>query len=217
MAQFKPIRTTSEKLSDVSYVDGQLILITDTRKLYSDIGNGDRIKVGGDTIALYGKELNYDYFQNHITENTDKDFDTYEYMGNEDETFFIRVLASTQASPFYAVVFNHADGMIYEAATHEADMGDGKSRLVFYARASKDNIIEENYYNFSWKKWTVIFDLAGVYSSTYEYIDTLDISIEDFIPVDYINIETLATIGYVNELVGDIESVLERLTTGEGV
>lgn len=45
MSAFKPIRTTSSSLSNLSVVDGQLILTTDTGILYADVGN-TRTQIG---------------------------------------------------------------------------------------------------------------------------------------------------------------------------
>lgn len=45
MSAFKPIRTTSSNLGNLSIVDGQLIITTDTGALYADIGS-TRTQIG---------------------------------------------------------------------------------------------------------------------------------------------------------------------------
>lgn len=45
MSEFKPIRTTSSNLSNVSVVDGQIILTTDTGACYIDFGS-TRVQIG---------------------------------------------------------------------------------------------------------------------------------------------------------------------------
>lgn len=46
MSAFKPIRTTSSNLSNVSVVDGQLVVATDTGAIYVDTSS-ERVQLGG--------------------------------------------------------------------------------------------------------------------------------------------------------------------------
>ena len=49
MSLFNPCKLTSDKLSDFPIKDGQLIVTTDTKKLYVDVNPTTRIEVKGDT------------------------------------------------------------------------------------------------------------------------------------------------------------------------
>ena len=53
MALFKPVKTTNTRLSSLSIKEGQLILVTDTKKLYFDISSSQRILVSGDSVVSF--------------------------------------------------------------------------------------------------------------------------------------------------------------------
>ena len=70
MALFKPYKITSDKLEDLAIQEGQIIITTDTKKLYVDVSDTERIEVTSDaevedvTLASLGvtataEELNY--------------------------------------------------------------------------------------------------------------------------------------------------------------
>ena len=48
MALFKPYKITSDKLADLPVREGQIIITTDTTKLYVDISATERIEVKSD-------------------------------------------------------------------------------------------------------------------------------------------------------------------------
>ena len=48
MALFKPYKITSDKLDDLAIQEGQIIITTDTKKLYADVSNTERIEVTSD-------------------------------------------------------------------------------------------------------------------------------------------------------------------------
>lgn len=62
MAKFKPYKLLSSKLSSLPIVEGQLILATDTKKLYFDIDSKTRILVNSDAVVGFtvsGKTVTY--------------------------------------------------------------------------------------------------------------------------------------------------------------
>ena len=62
MAKFKPYKLLSSKLSSLPIVEGQLILTTDTKKLYFDIDSKTRILVNSDAVVGFtvsGKTVTY--------------------------------------------------------------------------------------------------------------------------------------------------------------
>lgn len=62
MAKFKPYKLLSSKLSSLPIVEGQLILTTDTKKLYFDIDSKTRILVNSDAVVgltVSGKTVTY--------------------------------------------------------------------------------------------------------------------------------------------------------------
>lgn len=62
MAKFKPYKLLSSKLSSLPIVEGQLVLATDTKKLYFDINSTTRILVNSDAIVNFsvsGKTVTY--------------------------------------------------------------------------------------------------------------------------------------------------------------
>ena len=48
MALFKPYKITSDKLEDLAIQEGQIIITTDTKKLYVDVSATERIEVTAD-------------------------------------------------------------------------------------------------------------------------------------------------------------------------
>ena len=62
MAKFKPYKLLSSKLSSLPIVEGQLVLATDTKKLYFDIDSKTRILVNSDAVVGFtvsGKTVTY--------------------------------------------------------------------------------------------------------------------------------------------------------------
>lgn len=62
MAKFKPYKLLSSKLSSLPIVEGQLVLATDTKKLYFDINSTTRVLVNSDAIVNFsvsGKTVTY--------------------------------------------------------------------------------------------------------------------------------------------------------------
>lgn len=68
MALFKPYKITSDKLEDLAIQEGQIVITTDTKKLYVDVSATERIEITAEaedvTLASLGvtataEELNY--------------------------------------------------------------------------------------------------------------------------------------------------------------
>lgn len=62
MAKFKPYKLLSSKLSSLPIIEGQLVLATDTKKLYFDINSTTRVLVNSDAIinfSVSGKTVTY--------------------------------------------------------------------------------------------------------------------------------------------------------------
>ena len=47
MAEFIPIRTVQDKLDSISIVNGQVIFVVDTKKIFIDIDEKTRKEIGG--------------------------------------------------------------------------------------------------------------------------------------------------------------------------
>ena len=70
MAEFIPIRTVQDKLDSISIVNGQVIFVVDTKKIFIDIDESTRKEIGGiegvdflskvDPVATGSFGLNYD-------------------------------------------------------------------------------------------------------------------------------------------------------------
>ena len=70
MAEFIPIRTVQNKLDSISIVNGQVIFVVDTKKIFIDIDEKTRKEIGGiegvdflskvDPVATGSFGLNYD-------------------------------------------------------------------------------------------------------------------------------------------------------------
>ena len=62
MAKFKPYKLLSSKLSSLPIIEGQLVLATDTKKLYFDINSTTRVLVNSDAVinfSVSGKTVTY--------------------------------------------------------------------------------------------------------------------------------------------------------------
>lgn len=216
MAQFKPCRVTSDKLDSLAIKNGQLILVTDTKKIYSDISDTERILVGGDGV-MSAAATNYDYFINDLA----TDYASYspvlvEWDGTVDNIEQINNIVAAHEQSELVVVYNYEDGLIYEC--FDLVSYENRAEITMWSFPSKDNVVNSN--NFRGKR----LDLTdysntttlteGNIVKTLHYYENTDMS--DFY-MHYVSYDQIAMRTYVDSLVGDIESVLERLTTGEGV
>lgn len=122
MALFKPYRTTSSKLNSLAIKEGQVIFVKDTKELYFDVSNTQRIRLNSDALTkLAGIEDNANNYVLPVASET---------LGGVRTTSDVTDLADYEASPIVdGVVYSKNAPVITEFDEHTVVFKNGHANV----------------------------------------------------------------------------------------